>query len=105
MSLSLDEINAEVVCFVEACRSCISGNVLYAALTPEGDGLLMTFALEHESASDRELIEDIETEFEVIHDRCPEFRVEVLVAPENPYPPPFPARVTWVRKTDWPAEE
>jgi len=105
MSFSLDEINAEVVCFVEACRAKISDNVVYAALTPEEQGFLMTFALESDNASDREAIADIETDFEVMHDRCPDFRVEVVVASEQPYPPPFPARVTWVRKRDWPGVE
>ncbi len=101
MSFSFDEINAEVVCFVEACRAKISDNFIYAAFTPEENGFLMTFALESESADDREAITDIETDFEVMHDRCPDFRVEVIVAPKRPFPPPFPARVTWVRKRDW----
>lgn len=101
MAYSLDEENREVVFLVQACLAEISGNFLYVALTPEEGGLLLTFALESESAEDRESIEEIETNFEVMHDRVPEFRVEVKVAPQDRAPPGHPARLIWVRKRDW----
>ncbi|WP_029922256.1 hypothetical protein [Nevskia soli] len=105
MGFSLEDINGEVVHMVQACRALISQNFLYVAITPEEGSWLLTFALESESASDREAIEDIETNFEVLHDRAPEFRVEIKVAPRDPAPPGYPARLIWVRKREYPAEE
>ncbi len=109
VAYSLDAMNREVVFLVQACLAQISENFLYVALTPEEDALLLTFALESENESDRESIAEIETNFEVMHDHVPEFRVEIKVAPENPSPPRG-GRLIWVRKRDWsgmelPAEE
>ena len=102
MTYSLDEENREVVFLVQACLTQISQNFLYIALTVQ-DPLLLTFALETDSDSDREAIEDIQAEFYAMHDDDPDIQVEVRVGLESA-PPPSDARLIWVRKREWHAE-
>ncbi|WP_154662549.1 hypothetical protein [Solimonas flava] len=97
MTQSLDEVNRQVVCLVQACLGALSNNVLSVALLPSRKAPQIRISIERDSPVDREEADDIVAEFYALHDNDPEIGLDVVVEGSAPTIPEAPARLIYLR--------
>lgn len=99
--LTLDEENKLIAIFVQALLGAVSSNFRRVAICLEDPAWLLSFVLESEDATDREEIEDVVDEFDVLLGAVDplmqplQFSTEVIIS-DGPLDPLDPSRWTVV---------